>query len=259
MHPRLGFGAAVLTTVVTATFAIAGVATPARSGPFCATWGCVPAPYTDVAAFVPGDYLWLIPGMLLVPVFLVLVACVHDSVAEPRRIHTRVALAFATVYAVVIGVDYFTQFAVVMPSLEAGETDGLSLVTQYNPHGLFIAGEVLGYLAMSIALLSLAPAFAGRGVERALRWLFIGGFILVVAMLAALWVLAGDLVAVEVSILSIDWIVLVASGVLLAILFRRAGHVTRDGTSLTSWPFGVREPGEGPGDPGGPTTRVGPG
>ena len=49
-------------------------------------------------------------------------------------------------------VDYFLQLTVVVPSLQAGETDGLSLFTQYDPHGLFIAMEALGYLMLTVAL-----------------------------------------------------------------------------------------------------------
>ncbi len=222
MNHRVGFWVAILAVIATAAFAVAGVATPARSGPFCATWGCVPPPYTDVAQFIPGDYLWLIPGILLVPLFVVLMAAVHAWAGEPGRLYTRVALAFATAYGVVIGVDYFVQLAVIVPSLEAGETASLSLFTQYNPHGLFIAGEAIGYLAMSLALLLAAPAFAGRGIERAIRWLFVGGFVLAVAALIGLWIIRGDLIAFEVSVLSINWIVLIASGVLLSVVFRRA-------------------------------------
>ncbi len=105
MHHRVGSWAAVLTVLLTAATAVAGVATPARSGPFCGptTWACVPAPYTDVAQFIPGDYLWLIPAILLAPVFVVLMAAIHGYAPEPRRIFTRIALAFALAYAVVIG------------------------------------------------------------------------------------------------------------------------------------------------------------
>jgi hypothetical protein len=218
---RVGFWAAILTVLVTATFAVVGVATPARSGPFCATWGCIPPPYTDVAQFIPGDYLWLIPGLLLVPIFVVLMASIHAYAPEPRRILSRIGLAFAVAYAVVIGADYFTQFAVVIPSLQSGETADLSLFTQYNPHGLFIAGEALGYLAMSLALLFAAPVFAGRRIERTIRWLFVAGFGLAVVAFVGFWVAGGDLVAFEVSVLSINWIVLIASAVPLSILFRR--------------------------------------
>jgi hypothetical protein len=221
MTDRVGLWAAILTVLVTATFAVVGVATPARSGPFCATWGCVPAPYTDVAGFIPGDYLWLIPGTLLVPIFVVLMASIHAWAPETRRIFSRIGLAFAVAYAVVIGVDYFVQFTVVIPSLQAGETAALSLLTQYNPHGLFIAGEALGYLTMSVALLSAAPVFAGGGVERAIRWVFGAGFGLAVVAFVAFWLVGGDLVAFEVAVLSINWIVLIASGVLLSVVFRR--------------------------------------
>jgi hypothetical protein len=229
MHHRAGFWAAILTVVVTATFAVAGFATPARSGPFCGptTWACIPAPYVDVAQFIPGDYLWLIPGILLVPIFVVLVAAIHAYAPEPRRIFSGIGLAFAVVYAVVVGVEYFVQLTVVVPSLQAGETENLSLFTQYNPHGLFIAGEAFGYLAMSLALLFAAPAFTGGRIERAIRWLFIGGFVLAVAAFVGFWIVAGDLIAFEVSVLSINWIVLIASGVLLSLVFRRAGRPAR--------------------------------
>jgi hypothetical protein len=223
MHYRVGFWAAVLTALVTATFAVAGVLTPARSGPFCGptTWACIAAPYTDVARFIPGDYLWLIPGILLIPIFVVLVAAIHGYAPESRKIFSSIGLVFATAFAVVVGVDYFAQFAVVIPSLQAGETEGLSLFTQYNPHGLFIAGESLGYLAMSLALLFAAPVFARGRIERAIRWVFVGGFALAVAAFIGFWIVGGDLIGFEVTVLSVNWIVLIASGVLLGIVFRR--------------------------------------
>src|SRR5207244_12927297 len=70
---QLGFWTASLTAFVAAVFAVSGVATPARSRPFCLN-ACVPSPYVDVARFIPGDYLWLIPGILLAPIFVGLMA-----------------------------------------------------------------------------------------------------------------------------------------------------------------------------------------
>ena len=221
---RLGFWAAVLTVIGTAAFAVAGVTTPPRSGPFCVS-ECVPYPYVDVARFIPGDYLWLVPGILLVPVFVVLMACIHAYASEPRKIFSRIALSFGLVYAVVILTDYYVQFAVVVPSLQAGETDGLSLFTQYNPHGLFIALESLGYFAMSAALLFAAPVFAGGRVERVVRGLFVLSFVLAVAAFSWLGILGHDLVAFEVIVLTINWSVLIASSVLLSVLFRRRASV----------------------------------
>ncbi len=222
MTSRIGMWAAVLTALVAAIHASAGIATPARSGPFCATPGCIAAPYTDVAQFVPGDYWWLIPGLALVPVFLVLMTAIHASGPAGTRLCTRIGLAFAEAYAVVVGADYFVQFAVVVPSLQADETEAISLITQYNPHGLFIAGEALGYLAMSTALLFVAPAFADGRIERGIRWLFVASFVSVAMACVGFWLVGGDLVAFEVSVLSINWLVLIASGLLLSVVFRRA-------------------------------------
>jgi hypothetical protein len=224
--PRLGFWAANVTVVVTALFAGIAVATPARSGPFCGT-KCVAYPYVDVARFIPGDYLWLVPGILLVPTFVVLMACVHAYAAESQKIYGRIGLSFAVVYAVVTLIDYFLQLTVVVPSLQAGETQGLALFTQYDPHGLFIALESLGYLMMTVAFLFAAPVFAGGRAERAIRRLFVLSFVLAVLAFVGLAFLGHDLVACEVTVLMISWIVLMASGLLLSVVFRRAERSTR--------------------------------
>jgi hypothetical protein len=223
---RLGFWSAIVTVAVAAVFAAMAMPTPPRGGPFCVT-GCVTYPYVDVAQYIPGDYLWLVPGILLAPSFVVLMACIHAYAAEARKTYSRLGLSFAVVYAVVILVDYFVQLTVVAPSLQAGETERLSLFTQYNPRGLFIALESLGYSMMTVAFLFAAPVFAGGTAERAIRALFTLGFVLAVAVFVALAVLEHDLVAFEVTVLMITWMVLIASGVLLGVVFRRAGQSGR--------------------------------
>jgi hypothetical protein len=212
--------------VATGLFAGIGITTPPRSGPFCMA-DCLAYPYLDVARFIPADYLWLVPGIALVPIFVVLMAAVHASTPEPSRTFSRIGLSFALGYAVVIGVDYGVQFAVVMPSLAAGQTDGLVLWTQYNPHGLFIALECVGYLAMSLAVLFAAPTFGGGRVELAIRSLLVLDLVLAVAALVWLGVLGHDAVAFEVIVLTINWNVLIVAGVLLAVVFRRLGRAGR--------------------------------
>lgn len=54
------------------------------------------------------------------------------------------------------------------------------------------------------------------------RWLVVAGFGLAVAAFIAFWLVGGDLVAFEVAVLSINWIVLIASGLLMSLVFRRA-------------------------------------
>ncbi len=223
---RLGFWIALLTVLVTAVFMVMAIATPPRSGPFCGS-ACVPYPYTDVATFIPQDYVWLYPGFLLAPIVVVLVACIHAFAREGKRFFSRIALSFALLYAGVIMVDYFIQLTVVAPSLQAGETAGLSLFTQYNPHGIFITFEALGYLLLSAALLFVAPVFGGGRKERVIRWSFVLGFVLAVFAFLALPLVGQSIVAFEVTVLMIDWVVLILSGILLMLVFRGTARSER--------------------------------
>ncbi len=219
---RLGSWSAALTAVIAALHCAIGVMTPPRSGPFALPSDIIPYPYTGVTSFIPMDYIWLYPGFLLAPVFVVLMACIHEYAPAGRKVFGQIALAFAVIYATVIAMDYFIQFTAVVPGLLSGETAGLSLLTQYNPHGIFIVLEALGYLMMAVSFLFAAFVFTGGKLERTIRWIFTIGFILAAGSFIALSLLRYDIVAFEVTVLTINWIVLIVSGVLLSVLFRGA-------------------------------------
>jgi len=212
--------------VLTAVFFIAGILTPARSGPFCGQTGqgsCILYPYVSgLASFVPIDYLWLYPGFLLAISFVVLMACIHYFASDDKKVFSQIGLSFASIYAAIITIDYFIQFVVVEPSILSGETANLSLFTEYNPHGIFIGLEGLGYLMMSMAFLFAAVVFAGGRLERAIRWLFVASFVIAVGSLVSLSLLGYDIVAFEVTILTTNWAVLIASSVMMSVLFKRA-------------------------------------
>lgn len=220
---RLGFWVCVLTAVVTVvSFAIA-IETPPRSGPFCAG-SCVVYPYADTAAFFPRDYLWIFPALLLTPLYLLACACVEPFVHPGCMQLSRAALAFATISTALITLDYFVQIEVMQPSLLKAETAGLGLYSQYNPHGIFIALEDLGYLMMSASFLCLGPALhSGSRLQRAVRRLLtIGGVIGVVSFVVMSLVYGATLeTRFELTIISINWTTLTAGMVMLSILFRR--------------------------------------
>jgi hypothetical protein len=83
-------------------------------------------------------------------------------------------------------------------------TAGLALFTQYNPHGLMVALEGLGYLMMSGALLFAAAVFAGGRLERALRWLFVASFVVAVGSFVGLSLMGYGIVTFEVTIITIN-------------------------------------------------------
>jgi hypothetical protein len=222
---RLGSILALTTTIVGLLALVSGLTTPPRSGPFCRT-ACLGAPYTDAAAFVPRDYWWLYPQSLLVLLVLGLLVCIHQAAAATARVFSGIAVALGAVAAAALLVDYAVQLAVVQPSLLRGETAGLSLWSQYNPHGVFIALENLGYLLLGLALLALAAVFTGQSrLDRGLRWLFLAGGALTVAALPALAVgYRADLeYRYEVAAIGLTWVTLIAGGPLLTRWFRHPG------------------------------------
>jgi hypothetical protein len=220
---RLGFWIAVALAVLAAAAFALGIATPPRSGPFC-TGPCIAYPYTDAAPFFPRDYLWMYPGILLTPLFVVLLACLHCCVEDGKKVFSLISLCFASIAAAVITVDYFVQIEVIAPSLLKGETDGVALFTQYNPHGVFIALEDLGYLMLSAAFFFAGAALSRASrLQSAIRWLFLGSSLLTFAgYLLLSWHFGPSLdYRFEITVIAIDWTVLVVAGVLLCIYFRR--------------------------------------
>lgn len=66
-----------------------------------------------------------------------------------------------------------------------------------------------------------APIFEGGKKELALRWIFVAGFILAVGSLFSIFLFNYDIVIFEIAIIAIYCPVLIISGILLAIIFRR--------------------------------------
>jgi len=88
--------------------------------------------------------------------------CIYREAAPGKRIFSQVALSFVLIYAGLTVSDFFLQWTVVLPSITSNETAQLSLLSIYNPHGIPVAIESLGYLLLDAALLFLAPVFRGR-------------------------------------------------------------------------------------------------
>lgn len=219
----VGFYTAVLMVIITlVTFGLALTAIP-DSGAFC-TENCLEYPYLDSLSQYPGDYYWMYPAILLILTYVALMVSIHFYAAEEKKIFSQIGMAFAIITATILLSDYFFQISVIPASLKSGETAGITLLTQYNPHGIFIALEDLGYLLMSLSFLFMAPVFSRpTRLERAIRWIFAGSSILTMLALGVISVQYGILREdrLEVAILSTAWLVLIVNGLLLSVLFRR--------------------------------------
>ena len=169
---------AALTAAATSVSFILAILTPPKGGPFC-TGGCVEYPYTDIAAYIPRDFLWMYPALLPAPLFVMLLCGMHQRAAVDRKPFGRAAVAFGVMAATMLTAVYFIQLRYVQPAVLRGELDGLTPWTQYNPHGVFIALEEAGYLAMGVAFLFAGLALSTDSrVLRAVRTIFFLGFAL---------------------------------------------------------------------------------
>lgn len=221
---RLGFWFAISMAAVTLTALGLAVTTMPMSGPFCQS-GCVTYPYKNVAALVPHDYIWMYPAFFMAPIFFMLLVCVHSSAPEDKKLFSLAAMGFGLIYTAVMCSNYFIQIEVMQPSILKGETEGLALISQYNPHGIFIALEDLGYLMMSLAFLLVARVFtANAGTGKTLRVLLTVSPLLAFATYIALSMIYGKNLEYrfEVFIIMFNWLTAIAMGVLLAIQFKRA-------------------------------------
>lgn len=134
-----------------------------------------------------GIVVLLTPSLFLGTSFLLMVVCVHDAMPRERRVWTRAAMAFATIYATMISINYFVQLAWVGPRLAAGRVAGVEPFL-FTPFDSFLyAVDILGYAFMCLAALFLAFAFTGPGLERRARWFLAANAVVIPCLLLQMY------------------------------------------------------------------------
>jgi len=220
---QFGYYISLFTAVITIiTFGIA-ICTPPLSGPFCKS-GCFEYPYHEIISRFPRDYFWMFPAIILSFSYMLMMISVHKAVPPEKNVFSLAGVAFAVISTLILSVDYFVQVSFIQPSLLAGETEGIALLSQFNPHGLFIILEELGFITMNISLIFLAPALtSSTRIERSLRLTFIIGFILMSLSFTAVVLINGinREYRFEVMIISITWIELIIVSILFSKYFKK--------------------------------------
>ena len=153
--------------MVLISFSFAILTTP-KAGTNC-TGSCVSYPYKDISKFFPFDYLWMILMSIAIMIYLLLFTVIHYNTSSSRKIFSQFAMNFAVLTTLTLVLDYFVQVLVIQASITNGEYEGIALLTQFNPHGIFIALEVIGYLFMVISFVFLIPAIEGKTKEE--KWI----------------------------------------------------------------------------------------
>jgi hypothetical protein len=114
------------------------------------------------------------------------------------------------------------QVSVIPPSLVNNEYEGLALLSQFNPHGLFIVLEELAYLLMSISFAFMATGFSGTRLQQSIRYTFIVSFVLTVLAFVYYTGTYGlrREYRFEIAAITINWTALILLSILLYFFFR---------------------------------------
>lgn len=221
-YTKFGWYISIITTLLTViTFGIA-IGTPPLSGPFC-TGSCFEYPFTDIASRFPRDYYWMFPAIILSFCYLIMMITIYQTAPENKKLFGLIGVSFAIMASLILIADYFIQVSVIQPSVLAGETDGISLLTQFNPHGIFIVLEEIGFLFMIFSFFVMFPIFNGAtSLEKSIKWIVIIGFLLAVVSLTMVSIMHGihREYRFEVIIISITWLELILISFLISRYFK---------------------------------------
>lgn len=114
---ELGFWSAVFASLLSIVYVVAQVTE------WLGLLGSAGGPESASTPF--GLIVLLTPSLLLGVAFAVLMVCVHYYAPDDRKVWSHVALVFATVYTVLISINYYVQLTFVVPHLLRGDATGV--------------------------------------------------------------------------------------------------------------------------------------
>lgn len=109
-------------------------------------------------------------------------------VPESRQIWAQAGVAFATVYATLIGIVYYVQLTLVMPRMLEGRTEDIEVLL-FRPFDSFLYSvDLLGYSSMSLATLFAAFGLIGVASTRTARLFLLANGLLLPFLLFQIYV-----------------------------------------------------------------------
>lgn len=176
----VGFWAAVLSTVFGLTYIVGQIAE------WLGWLGSAGGPESQSTPL--GIVVLLTPSLLLGSAFLVLLVCIHRIAPDGRRVWSQAALAFGTVYAVLISMNYFVQLTLVGPRMAEGRLEGIEMFVFVPFDSFLYSVDLLGYSFMSVATLFAAMVFTRHGLEGIARRFLIANGVLLPFLVGQLYV-----------------------------------------------------------------------
>jgi MFS family permease len=205
----MGFAISIITFIV---FVGAMFAVPISGAN--APNGGISYPYLETIKQYPRDYIWQMLAIIQLTVFIIFYYLIQKSVDEKEKISAQIGFIFGIISSIILISTYYVQINVIPVSLMNNEKEGIALLTQYNPHGIFIALEELGYIFMLLSLGMLTFVFKEKWSMKIINFIaFMLGIILYIAIVIIFGLDKKD--RFETIIISIDWICLIIDGILI--------------------------------------------
>lgn len=208
------------TTLITFLFAM--IAVPI-SGAF-APDSSITYPYLNTIQQYPRDYIWQYIAMILMCVYLINFIIVKELINNSMKLYLKIGTFFAAISTAILLIDYYIHVNVVVVSLINKEYEGIPLLTQYNPHGLFIALEELGYIVMVLSFACMVPVFWKK--EYKAKGISIVYLIGIITTFLGLLIISFQFGLdkkdrFEVLVISVAWLVLIINGILIGNKMRK--------------------------------------
>jgi len=120
------------------------------------------------STFRPIQMFTVVPSLLLAISYVIFISGLHIYASENKKIWSQLALSFGLLYAGISIANYLIQLITVIPSIQNGTTEGLSLLVSGYPNSVFYA-LMASYFLMCISL--LFAAFIFKKEDKAQKWI----------------------------------------------------------------------------------------
>jgi len=133
----------------------------------------------ESSSTVLGLIVLLTPSLFLGTTFAVLMVGIHYYAPADRKIWSHLAIVFASIYAVLISINYYVQLTLVVPRMLRGDVENIRFLLFVPFDSFLYSVDILGYSFMSLSTLFAAFVFRGPGLDRTVRrFLLANGLIL---------------------------------------------------------------------------------
>lgn len=123
--------------------------------------------------FRPIQMFTVVPSLLLAIAYVIFVSGLHNYASTSKKVWSQLALSFGLLYAGISIANYLIQLITVIPSVQNGTTEGLTLFVSGYSNSIFYA-LMASYFLMCISLLFAAFVFdRHKKHEKSVRRLFV--------------------------------------------------------------------------------------